>query len=92
MSDAITGGSSALSPSTLGGRRGRRTLKRVSAKTIRRTLRKMGMRPKGRVVIRGGEDMGAAGAEGVAGQEGGRRRRSRRSRRGTRRSLFGIKY
>jgi hypothetical protein len=34
---------------------GRRKMKKVSAKTIRRTLKKLGMKPKGRVVLKGGE-------------------------------------
>jgi hypothetical protein len=40
-----------------GGRR--RSLKKVSAKKIRSTLRKLGMKPKGRVVLKGGEDPAA---------------------------------
>ena len=44
------------SPAPVGGRRGRKSAKKVSAKTIRRTLRKLGMRPKGRVVLKGGAE------------------------------------
>lgn len=75
----MEGGSIALSPAAVGGRR---HMKKVSAKTIKRTLRKLGMKPKGRVVLKGGVD----GADGAAaappppppstdGASGGRRRR-----------------
>lgn len=43
-----------LSPAPLSGGR-RRHLKKVSAKTIRRTLKRLGMKAKGRVVLKGGE-------------------------------------
>lgn len=63
---------------------GRRRAKKVSAKTIRRTLRSLGMRPKGRMVLKGGEAaMGApaapaaAAAAAPAGQTAGRRHRRR---------------
>jgi hypothetical protein len=60
-----------------GGRRHK--LRKVSAKTIRRTLRKMGLKPKGRVVLKGGEAPAAeAAAPAAAPEMGGRRRRSRR--------------
>ena len=49
------------SPAPVGGRRGRKSAKKVSAKTIRRTLRKLGMRPKGRVVLKGGAEDPVAG-------------------------------
>ena len=39
-----------------GGRRHHKSAKRVSAKTIRRTLKRLGMRPKGRLVLKGGGD------------------------------------
>lgn len=75
-----------------GGRR-RRSLKKVSAKTIRRTLRKAGIKPKGRMVLTGGTALSPAtvGAGSTAPVAGGRRR-SRRGRK-SRRSLFGlVKY
>ena len=54
-----------FSPAPVGGRRRRshhrKSAKKVSAKTIRKTLRKLGMRPKGRVVLKGG-------AEGMEGE------------------------
>jgi len=76
-----------------GGRR-HRSLKKVSAKTIRRTLRKAGIKPKGRMVLTGGVALGSAtvGCSAHMGATGGRRRGTRRGRK-SRRSLFGlIKY
>ena len=67
---------SAGNSAPVGGRR-RRSLKKVSAKKIRSTLRKLGMKPKGRVVLKGGED--AMAADGAApadnAMKAGRRRR-----------------
>jgi hypothetical protein len=70
----MEGGSIALSPAAAGGRR---HAKKVSAKTIRRTLKKLGMKPKGRVVLKGGMDAAAEvpAAEAPAAPEGGRRHR-----------------
>ena len=51
------------SPAPVGGRRRSRhhkSAKKVSARTIRKTLRRLGMRPKGRVVLRGGAEGEAA--------------------------------
>ena len=56
-----TSGSS-FSPAPVGGRRHRKSAKKVSAKTIRKTLRRLGMRPKGRVVLKGGAEGEAAAA------------------------------
>ena len=87
-----TGGAAALSPAAVGGRRHR--MKKVSAKTIKRTLKRLGMKPKGRVVLRGGELEGAPGAAPLA-DMGGRRRRhhtKKTHRRRHRRSVFGLKY
>lgn len=90
-----------LSPAPVGGRR---HMKKVSAKTIRRTLRKLGMKPKGRVVLKGGQaDAAATPATPAAptapsAPAGGARRKTRRSasHRGGRkhrsRSLFGLRY
>lgn len=88
-----------LSPAPVGGRR---HMKKVSAKTIRRTLRKLGMKPKGRVVLKGGEGEAAAATPAApaapAAPAGGARRKTRRSashkggRRHRSRSLFGLKY
>jgi hypothetical protein len=92
MSDMnpVTGGSaSALSPATVGGRR--RHMKKVSAKTIKRTLKRLGMKPKGRVVIRGGGEDSEDGDKNLL---GGRRRRHTKKthRRRHSRRIFGLKY
>ena len=79
-----------LSPAAAGGRR-RRSGRKVSAKTIRRTLRRLGMKPKGRVVLKGGAE-GEEAAPAEASMEGARRRRGTRRGRKSRRSLFGLKY
>ena len=101
MSDTMpTGGSmESLSPDAAGGRR---RMRKVSAKVIRRTLRRAGIKPKSRVVLKGGEAPPPLGSSGSPSTSlspdavAGRRRRSRRgTRRGrkSRRSLFGmIKY
>jgi hypothetical protein len=68
-------GSAGNSAPVVGGRRHK--LRKVSAKTIRRTLRKMGLKPKGRVVLKGGEAPAAAPAAAAA-DMGGRRRSRRR--------------
>jgi hypothetical protein len=87
---------SAGNSAPVGGRR-HRSVKKVSAKTIRRTLRKLGMKPKGRVVLKGGEGAPTPDAAAPsAPPAGGRRHHSRKSRRGGRRhrsrSLFGLRY
>ena len=63
----------------VGGRR--KSLRKVSAKTIRKTLKKLGVKPKGRVVLTGGEEK-----EGMVAM-GGRRRKS--VRKSGLRKLFG---
>jgi len=71
-----------LSPALVGGRRRshkvhhhHKSAKKVSAKTIRRTLKRLGMRPKGRLVLKGGGDGdGDGGSDGVV-VKGGRRHR-----------------
>lgn len=70
---------SAGNSATTGGRK----LKKVSAKTIKRTLRKLGMKPKGRVVLKGGEleDANAAAAPAPAPPAAGRRRRGGKTKR-----------
>jgi hypothetical protein len=69
------------SPAPVGGRRHRKSAKKVSAKTIRKTLRRLGMRPKGRVVLKGGAEGEAAATEMKAEptMTAGRRRRGGRS-------------
>jgi hypothetical protein len=65
-----------LSPASLTGGR-RHKLKKVSAKTIKKTLKRLGMKPKGRVVIRGGTDPEMKDEEPVEppAPSGGRRRK-----------------
>ena len=60
MVELSTSGTS-FAPAPVGGRRHRKSAKKVSAKTIRKTLRRLGMRPKGRVVLKGGAEEAAAG-------------------------------
>ena len=72
----------------VGGRR--KSLRKVSAKTIRKTLKKLGVKPKGRVVLKGGADMAAPAAAAPAAEapKGGRRRKS--ARKSGLRKLFGL--
>jgi hypothetical protein len=81
---------SAGNSAPVGGRRHPKSAKKVSARTIRATLRKLHMRPKGRVVLKGGEEAAAAAPD--ASTTGGRRRRRSTRRRGRRgpRSLRGM--
>ena len=73
----------------VGGRRHRKSARKVSAKTIRKTLRKLGMKPKGRVVLKGGADMAAPAAAAPAeAPKGGRRRKS--ARKSGLRRMFGL--
>lgn len=72
----VLNGSAGNSAPVVGGRR--RSLKKVSAKTIRRTLKKMGMKPKGRVVLRGGEGLETPESPSSPAM-GGKRRTRRRS-------------
>lgn len=67
----------------VGGRRHHKSHRKVSAKTIRKTLHKLGLKPKGRVVLKGGEEM-----EGGM-KMGGRRRTARKGRKSGLRKLFG---
>lgn len=87
---APAGGALALSPAAVGGRR---HLKKVSAKTIRRTLKKLGMKPKGRVVLKGGEGMEAeepAAAPAPAATAGKRKTKKGKRSASRRKSIFGL--
>jgi hypothetical protein len=66
----------------MGGRRRRhsKSAKKVSARKIRATLRKLHMRPKSRMVLKGGVEE----SESAETQSAGRRRRRRKSRKGLR--------
>lgn len=84
-----TGGYIPLPSAPVGGRR---HMKKVSAKTIRRTLKKLGMKPKGRVVLKGGEGMDGAPAPAPAPEPqttaGRRHRRGGKTARKHKRSSF----
>jgi hypothetical protein len=81
-----------LSPASLTGGR-RHKLKKVSAKTIKRTLKRLGMKPKSRVVLRGGNaDPELKDEEPMAATSAGRRRRGTKKTHRRGRSLFGMKY
>lgn len=71
----------------MGGRR----LKKVSAKTIRRTLRKAGIKPKGRLVLKGGSALSPAAVGGGSAHSMGGKKKTRRGKK-SRRSLFGLRY
>jgi hypothetical protein len=86
---APAGGALALSPAAVGGRR--HPLKKVSAKTIKRTLRKLGMKPKGRVVIKGGEMEAMEKTEMPPPPMAGKRKTKKAKRSASRRkSIFGL--
>ena len=74
----------------VGGRRHRKSARKVSAKTIRKTLKHLGMKPKGRVVLKGGEGEAATPAAPAAPAAMGGRRRSRKHRKTGLRKLFGL--
>lgn len=82
-----------LSPSPLSGGR-RRHLKKVSAKTIKRTLRRLGMKAKGRVVLKGGEGEMPEEEKSEPATAGRRHRRrgTKKTHRRGRKSLFGLRY
>jgi len=87
----MEGGYSTTLPSApvSGGRR--RGTRRVSAKTIKRTLKHLGLRPKGRMVLKGGAEGAAEAEEAAMPPSGGRRHRKRGSRtRRHRRRMFGM--
>jgi len=80
-----TAGHSAPVGSVVGGRRHHKSHRKVSAKTIRKTLKHLGLKPKGRVVLKGGADMTST----VEAPKGGRRRTARKGRKSGLRKLFG---
>jgi hypothetical protein len=69
----------------VGGRRHTKSHRKVSAKTIRKTLHKLGLKPKGRVVLKGGQQEGME----TKIPTGGRRRTARKGRKSGLRKLFG---
>lgn len=89
-----TGGYIPLPSAPVGGRR---HMKKVSAKTIKRTLKKLGMKPKGRVVIKGGdmEEPAAAAPAAPAAPAAGRRHGGKKTKRSASKkrrasSIFGL--
>ena len=74
----------------VGGRRRRhsKSAKKVSARKIRATLRKLHMRPKSRMVLKGGESMTTDEGKSAETQSAGRRHR--RSHRKSRKGLRGM--
>ena len=87
--ESPAGGAIPLSPAAAGGSR---KAKKVSAKTIKRTLKRLGMKPKGRVVLKGGVDPAPEVAVGSPGAvQGGRRKTKKggRKHRGRGKGLFG---
>lgn len=75
MVELSTSVGTTISPASVGGRRHHKSAKRVSAKTIRRTLKRLGMRPKGRLVLKGGNGEVVEGEKREDDMGGGRRRR-----------------
>lgn len=72
----------------VGGRRHSKSHRKVSAKTIRKTLHKLGMKPKGRVVLKGGE-LDADGKEVMKPMGMGGKRTRKSKRKSGLRKLFG---
>lgn len=72
--EAYTPNGTAGNSAPVGGRR--KSARKVSAKTIRKTLKKLGLKPKGRVVLKGGD---ATTVGDVPAPTGGRRKSRRKS-------------
>ena len=92
--ESPAGGAIPLSPAAAGGSRKAKSVsvKRVSAKTIRRALKRLGMKPKGPVILKGGVDPAPEVAVGSPGAvQGGSRKtkKAARRRRGRGRGMFG---
>jgi len=88
------GGGIALAPLPVGGRRrSAKKLRVVKKKTVRRMLKKMGLKMRGGNYHMGGGDggEGGEGGEGATGEgaEGGRRRRRRTGKKSKKGKLFG---
>lgn len=84
--------SSSGNSAPVGGRRhSKKHMKKVSAKTIKKTLRRLGMKPKGRVVIKGGEIDPVTGKEKEVGMGGRRHRRGTKKTHRKTRGLFGMR-
>lgn len=99
--EGAEGGSIALSPAAVGGRRGRssKKLKLVKKKTVRRMLKKMGMKMRGgvagpaaAVVPASTADAVKSVADGAAASGGRRHRKSARKSHRRGKSLFGMRF
>lgn len=91
MQAANTEKYTSLSPAPVSGGR-RHHMKKVSAKTIKKTLKRLGMKPKGRMVLKGGMVEGADGETKEEMSAGRRRRHHTKKTHRRRKSLFGLKY
>jgi hypothetical protein len=87
--EGYTLNSSAGNSAPVGGRRHK--MKKVSAKTIKKTLKRLGMKPKGRVVIKGGELEKEGETPAVPPMGGRRRRHTKKTHRRKTRGLFGMR-
>ena len=87
--EAYTVNGTAGNSAPLSGGRRRKSVRKVSAKTIRKTLKKLGLKPKGRVVLKGGDGttVGDVPAPAVG---AGRRSRRRGTRKSGLRRMFGL--
>jgi hypothetical protein len=96
--EAPVGGSIALSPAAVGGRRGRssKKLKLVKKKTVRRMLKKLGMKMRGGAgadaVVTSAPVADAVKAAADAPAAGGRRHRRRSGKSSKKAGLFGMRY
>ena len=87
--EAYVANSTAGNSAPVGGRR--HHMKKVSAKTIKKTLKRLGLKPKGRMVIRGGElDAKEGEVKGTPMMPGGRRRHTKKTHRRSK-GLFGMR-
>lgn len=88
------GGGIALAPLPVGGRRrSAKKLRVVKKKTVRRMLKKMGLKMRGGNYHMGGAGEGGDGAEGAAegsGAEAGGRRRRRTGKKSRKHKVFGL--
>uniref|UniRef100_A0A6C0KEJ5 Uncharacterized protein n=1 Tax=viral metagenome TaxID=1070528 RepID=A0A6C0KEJ5_9ZZZZ len=75
----------------VGGKRRSRKVRKVAASTIKKTLRHLGLKPKGRVVLKGGDvpAVPAAAAPAAEAPKGGRRHRKSHRKSGLRK-LFNL--
>ena len=109
LSPALVGGSQlnsgAGNSASVGGRRASKKLRMVKKKTVKRMLKKMGLKMRGgdpndntakgavdAKLVPESEEPGSASVPEEGSKLGGRRRRGKKSRKTRRKSLFGLKY